>query len=125
MNYCMIATGNHRYFDSLRDAPRPGRMQFVFADIRCEIVTLYRRAVEGAGPYVDIRRTPTNYNLPTSQSTRLRFSPRRKAAIFSATSAMQRLRLSTAPQAMWGVRHTLGIPRMLWKGWSSPKGSVL
>ena len=66
MNYCMIATGNHGYFDSLRDAPRPGRMQFVFAEIRCEIVTLYRRAVEGAGPYVDIRRTPTNYNLTDS-----------------------------------------------------------
>ena len=63
LNYCMIATGNHRYFDSLRDAPRPGRMQFVFAEIRCEIVTLYRRAVEGAGPYVNIRRTPTNCNL--------------------------------------------------------------
>ena len=63
LNYCMIATGNHRYFDSLLDAPRPGRMQFVFAEIRCEIVTLYRRAVEGAGPYNDIRRTSTNYNL--------------------------------------------------------------
>ena len=56
MNYCMIATGNHRYFDSLRDAPRPDRMQFEFAEIQCENATLYRRTVEGAGPYVDIRR---------------------------------------------------------------------
>ena len=51
MNYCMIATGNHRYFDSLRDAPRPGRRHFVFAENQCEIVTIHRRAVEGAGPY--------------------------------------------------------------------------
>ena len=59
----MIATGNHRYFDSLRDAPRPGRMQFVFAEIRCKNATLYRRAVEGAGPYIDTPRNPTNYNF--------------------------------------------------------------
>ena len=63
LNYCMIATGNHRYFDSLRDAPRPGRMQFVFAEIRCKNATLYRRAVEGAGPYIDTPRNPTNCNL--------------------------------------------------------------
>ena len=28
LNYCMIATGNHRYLDSLRDAPRPARYNF-------------------------------------------------------------------------------------------------
>ena len=47
----MIDTGNHKYFYSLRDAPRPGKMQFVFAENHYKIVSIYRRAVEGAGPY--------------------------------------------------------------------------
>ena len=63
LNYCMIATGNHRYFDSLRDAPRPGGVMLRFCIGFRRIRTAFCRAVEGAGPYNDIRRTSTNCNL--------------------------------------------------------------
>ena len=46
-----------------------------------------------------------------SRSTRQRISPRRKAAIFSDISLMQRWRDSTAPHAMWGVKQTFGSSR--------------
>ena len=59
----MIATGNHRYFDSLRDAPRPGSTPLPFCIGFRQIRTEFCRAVEDAGPYIDTRKPPDKLQL--------------------------------------------------------------
>ena len=63
----MIATGNHGYFNSLRDAPRPRGTILRFCISFRRIQAAFCRAVVGAGPYIV---NPPLYNSQPTKKIR-------------------------------------------------------